>query len=334
MEKKYQIFVSSTFRDLVEERQDTIRSILDLGHIPAGMELFPASDIDQLVYIKKVIDECDYYILVIGGRYGSLDEQGISFTEREYDYAVDSGKVVLAFVHGSADSIPLGKSDTSPNLVAALSKFREKVMQGRLVKSWTTRESLESLVIKSIVHAIASFPANGWVRGNVSAGADILQQINDLRQRNDKLTADNRTLRLEAAPAIVDLAGVDENITVRYTYTRRYGNSTSEQKSELVITWLEIFVATAPLLKVATTSYSINRGLSTFLKEVRNVESVARFFDSDIEVVKTQLVALGYVKAFVSKTVKGGVAEFLQLTSGGSALLLQTLAVRTKKEQA
>jgi hypothetical protein len=56
-QKKYQVFVSSTFRDLVEERQDAIRNILDLKHIPAGMELFPASDTDQLVYIKKVIDE-------------------------------------------------------------------------------------------------------------------------------------------------------------------------------------------------------------------------------------------------------------------------------------
>jgi hypothetical protein len=59
LEKKYQIFVSSTFRDLVEERQDTIKSILDLGHIPAGMEGFPAIDMEQLKYIKKVIDQCD-----------------------------------------------------------------------------------------------------------------------------------------------------------------------------------------------------------------------------------------------------------------------------------
>lgn len=36
-QKKYQVFVSSTFRDLVEERQDAIRNILDLKHIPAGM---------------------------------------------------------------------------------------------------------------------------------------------------------------------------------------------------------------------------------------------------------------------------------------------------------
>jgi hypothetical protein len=88
LDKKYQIFVSSTFRDLVEERQDAIKSILDLGHIPAGMEGFPAIDMEQLKYIKKIVDQCDYYILIVAGRYGSVDADGISYTEKEYQYAV------------------------------------------------------------------------------------------------------------------------------------------------------------------------------------------------------------------------------------------------------
>jgi hypothetical protein len=91
MVKKYQVFISSTFRDLIDERQDTIRSVLDLGHIPSGMEIFPAADVQQFEYIKKIIDECDYYILIIGARYGSVDTDGVSFTEKEYAYAVERG---------------------------------------------------------------------------------------------------------------------------------------------------------------------------------------------------------------------------------------------------
>jgi hypothetical protein len=95
MQKKYQVFISSTYTDLVEERQIILRSILDLGHIPSGMELFSAADEEQFAYIKKIIDECDYYVLVIGGRYGSIDDSGISYTEKEYDYAVEKGVHVL-----------------------------------------------------------------------------------------------------------------------------------------------------------------------------------------------------------------------------------------------
>lgn len=219
MQKKFQIFISSTFRDLMEERQDAIRSVLDLGHIPAGMELFPAADIDQLEYIKKIIDECDYYILIIGGRYGSLDAEGISYTEREYDYAVESGRTVLAFVHGDASSIPVGKSDTAPRLVDALSEFREKIMAGRLVREWKTREQLEALVLKSLVHAISQFPAVGWVRGDAVASEDLLLQLNKLQNENSELIRKNSILLNSVQPDFENLAPLSTDVLVRYTGT-------------------------------------------------------------------------------------------------------------------
>lgn len=40
MNKKYQVFVSSTYEDLKNERQEIVEAILDAGHIPAGMEIF------------------------------------------------------------------------------------------------------------------------------------------------------------------------------------------------------------------------------------------------------------------------------------------------------
>lgn len=74
MDKRYQVFISSTFEDLKEERQAVSKAVLELNHMPAGMELFPASDDKAWQLIKEVIDASDYYVLIIGGRYGSLDE--------------------------------------------------------------------------------------------------------------------------------------------------------------------------------------------------------------------------------------------------------------------
>ncbi|MBU3890896.1 MULTISPECIES: DUF4062 domain-containing protein [Methylosinus] len=120
---KYQIFVSSTYRDLVEERNAIMRSILDLGQIPAGMESFLAADEEQLSYIKKIIDECDYYMVIIAGRYGSLDANGVSYTERKYDYAVESGKVVLGFIHEDPMQLPAAKNEVDPLLKEKLEAF-------------------------------------------------------------------------------------------------------------------------------------------------------------------------------------------------------------------
>ena len=94
MDIRYQVFVSSTYADLKAERQKVMQTLMQMDCIPAGMELFPATDEKQFEFIKSVIDDCDYYLLIIGGRYGTTTETGISFTEKEYDYAVERGSQV------------------------------------------------------------------------------------------------------------------------------------------------------------------------------------------------------------------------------------------------
>ena len=69
---KYQIFISSTFEDLKEARDNVMKAVLTMGHIPLGMEMFVADGNDQWVTIQKTIDECDYFIVIIGHRYGTL----------------------------------------------------------------------------------------------------------------------------------------------------------------------------------------------------------------------------------------------------------------------
>ncbi len=90
--KKYDIFVSSTFEDLKDERRTLQAHILKQGHSPVGMELFSAGNDDQWAIIKNVIDACDYYIVIIAGRYGSRTRTGISYTEREFRYARKSAQ--------------------------------------------------------------------------------------------------------------------------------------------------------------------------------------------------------------------------------------------------
>src|SRR3954453_18062379 len=106
MDKRYQVFVSSTFVDLQVERQHAIQALLALDCIPSGMELFPASDDDQWTLIKRVIDDCDYSLLILAGRYGSIGIDGIGYTEKEYDYAVSVKKPIIAFGRDPLSAMP------------------------------------------------------------------------------------------------------------------------------------------------------------------------------------------------------------------------------------
>ena len=90
--RKFSIFISSTYEDLKKERQALVGVALENNFIPVGMEQFHAAPTSQWNVITKMIDECDFYLLVIGARYGSIDEEtGISYTEKEYNYAKTKG---------------------------------------------------------------------------------------------------------------------------------------------------------------------------------------------------------------------------------------------------
>jgi hypothetical protein len=109
-DRRYQIFVSSTFRDLLEERQAALQAILEMGHIPSGMEIFPAASETPWELIAKIIDDCDYYVVIVGGKYGSIEQDGVSYTEKEYDLAQERGKPTLGFLRRDLEELPITES--------------------------------------------------------------------------------------------------------------------------------------------------------------------------------------------------------------------------------
>ncbi|MGO7152737.1 DUF4062 domain-containing protein [Rhizobium leguminosarum] len=326
--KKYQVFVSSTFRDLVDERQDTIRNILDLNHIPAGMELFPAADVEQLDYIKKVIDECDYYLLIVGGRYGSLDADGVSFTEREYDYAVTTGKFVIAFVHGEPEAISVKNSDIKPELATALRTFRDKVMNGRLVRTWKDRQDLQLVVLKSLMHAFSAHPQIGWIRGDTAANEQVLEQSNKALQENAELREQLAKLTTQQQPAFENIADLDDVVQIRYRtrYSSTRGLSYTDRTTTLK--WRQIFVPLAAELTTSKTDGVIFNAVKLAMKEVPDEYTPYDMNEMDSAKIKAQFIALGLITAFASKTTSGGYAEFLSLTAKGRTVYMGDIVVR------
>ena len=144
---------------------------------------------DQFEYIKKVIDECDYYLLIIGARYGSTDKEGVSYTEREFDYARSVEKTVIALLHDDIENLPMKNFDADQSLKAKLDAFREKVKTGRMVRFWNNRDQLIAAMMQAIMKAISTYPALGWIRGDAAASEEIMQQFLQLRSAFDELTA-------------------------------------------------------------------------------------------------------------------------------------------------
>lgn len=328
MNKRYQIFVSSTYADLKDERSQVIQTLMEMDCIPAGMELFPAADEEQWAFIKKVIDDCDYYLVIIGGRYGSTTPEGVSYTEKEYEYAIEKGLKVLAFIHEKPDDIPVGKSDIDPEVRGRLMAFREKVATGRLVKFWKIAEELPGLVSLSLTKTIKTYPAVGWVRADQVSSTETLTEINELRKRNQELERVASQLKVpEPAPAVPNLAGLDEQFIA--TGTHWWRDTKNEWKC--VLTWRDLFALIAPyLLQHPNDEYVKSIYTSNLHQRADSSGTTANMDDQSFQTIKIQLMALGLVDVQYLQTVKGGMALFWSLTDQGKAHLLKLRTVKSE----
>jgi hypothetical protein len=144
-------------------------ALLGMGRcIPAGMELFGAAALPPWEYITRVLDVTDYFVLVFGSRYGSSPpDGGASYTEREYDYAVENKIPVLAFVPSKERRLLEEHIETDHARREALREFRNKVEQRHLVTKWSNPTELAQEVTTSLWREFHDTPRPGWVRGVV-----------------------------------------------------------------------------------------------------------------------------------------------------------------------
>ncbi len=117
--------------------------------------------------IEQVIDESDYYVIIVAARYGTLvPKSKISYTEREFDYARRVGKPILAFYHSSPREIAVKKAEGSPAGWKRLEKFIAKLKTNRVCKPWNNPADLPSAVKSALQQAFRDTPQTGWTRAN------------------------------------------------------------------------------------------------------------------------------------------------------------------------
>ncbi len=200
MNPKYQVFISSTKLDLIPERAKVLESVLRLGHIPIGMEYFNAADDTQWKLIERRIEESDYYVVIVAHRYGSIDEEtGLSYTEKEYDYAKKLGIPTIAFVLDRSVSWPGGKDfrEDDPKLNEGLNRFIDKI-QKKMRNSWLNKDDLATNVTLSLNELMTGTPRTGWIRADQAASPETAKELTLLSKENRELREE--VTRLQESP--------------------------------------------------------------------------------------------------------------------------------------
>lgn len=187
-----QVFVSSTYEDLKEERQAAVEAILSSGHIPAGMELFAAGDESQMTVIRRWIDESDVFLLILGGRYGSLEpESGKSYIHLEYEYALEQAKPLFAVVTTEAcleeKSREVGLRVVEREHQAKLSGFRSLVTS-KMVRFWDDPKDIKLAVHEKLNELLRDKDLVGWIPGTETVDtAPLAAEIARLGKENADL---------------------------------------------------------------------------------------------------------------------------------------------------
>ena len=264
--KRYQIFISSTYDDLKKERSTVVESILKLRHIPVGMEQFVATNDSQFNYIKRIIDETDYYVLIIGNRYGTIADNGISYTEKEFDYAVSKGIPILAFVHKNPDMLSVDKSEATQIGKEKLIEFKKKVGGNhRLVTmlAWETPDTLAKEVVVALTNSFNDNPRPGWERVSGDDNATLSEQINNLKLENEDLKSQlNEVFDKPGDMNAVNEFHWNDNIDIKgYSNMDEYSGMYMPVKC----TWAQLFTLWGIFLIGKMDDYSSKRALEKAL---------------------------------------------------------------------
>jgi hypothetical protein len=348
MDKRYQVFVSSTFEDLIEARKEIIQALLELDCIPAGMELFPAADDDQWTLIKRVIDDCDYYLVVIGGRYGSIGTNGMSYTQMEYEYAVAQGKPVIAFLHKDPNSLPAKYTEKTTEGRQKLDEFRTLV-QNKMCKYWITPADLGSVVSRSLIKLIKNNPAIGWAKADLLPDQSTAEEMLKLRKRIETLETELTETRSTTANNSQHLAQGEDSIELRFTLGVFKSNTVWAPDKSLddiyATTWNQIFSLLSPFLIDEASDSVMKKELERFIvQETKSrytnlddkvgfkVVKIDRFNlnGDDFNTIKVQLLALRLMSKSSKKKTRSvnDKSAYWTLTPYGERIMTELRAIR------
>jgi Domain of unknown function (DUF4062) len=189
--RKLQVFLSSTYEDLIDHRLAAMEAVLAAGHIPAAMEQFSPGDETAWEKITAWIDESDAFILILGGRYGSVEpKSGKSFVQLEYEYASERKKPFFALVVSDAHHEQRVKEcGLAVDERERPERYREfkRLVTERLCAYWNDKKDIKTAIFQKLPEWSQRSDVVGWVRANEAANPEVMNELARLSQENREL---------------------------------------------------------------------------------------------------------------------------------------------------
>ena len=217
-----------------------------LGCLPCGLELNPAS-VGAWAAIKKLIDESDYYVLLVGSRYGTLSPSGVSFTHMEYVYAATKQKPILVLLHDAPETRPVELQESTPEGKLKFRDFRQLLQRG-LTAGWNDERSLELSIRQHLPQLIASRPMPGWVKANQVSNPQLEKENQALKERLAQLEQERDDWLGKSDSSLGQLAQGQDLFELSYRCKAYAAGNCEDVSVRSQLPWNAIFLSFAPYL--------------------------------------------------------------------------------------
>lgn len=324
MNKKYSVFVSSTYEDLKDERQEVVNALLQMDCFPIGMEFFNASDQTQWEMIKTLIDECDYYVLIIAGRYGTVEPtSGKSYTQMEYEYARSQGIPTIAFLYDHPEKLAVEKVDDEHK--AELEAFKKEV-KTHMCRPWSSAKDLSGQVVLSLQRLFKTHKRTGWMRADEKSSNEQNKELLRLREENEKLQERMKRMEENAPEGTEDLCQGEDK--VKLLFSADIDDEYYDEELTIDLTWNEICRVILPHLIQKDWGRNMDGYIEDYIESLEPQYSRVSLRDECFQVIKVQLIALGLIEAAEMPKNRQDTSEVWQLTKYGRLTLLRLNALR------
>lgn len=200
IDKRYHVFISTTGSDMQVERTVLSQTLVSQGFFSWGLEQRTPL---TTAFARRQIDDCDYFILMLGSRYGELSASGVSYLHLEYIYAVTKQKPILVLLHESPDSRLPELQEPDQEGRVKFQDFRRQLQRERdMVVTFRDTRDLEMALRHAMPQLTARYPAQGWIRPNQT----LIQQLQD---DNEQLR--QKLLQLESQQRVAVSSGTAAN---------------------------------------------------------------------------------------------------------------------------
>lgn len=161
LDTRYQIFISTSGRDMQPERMVLSQTLVGMGFFAWGLEhRTPLTT----TLARRQIDECDYVILLLGSQYGEQAISGVSYLSLEYEYALSQAKPIIVFMHEQPENREIDLQETHPQLKDKFLAFRKKLLhEAKHIFYFKTPRELELAVRLNIPLMVEQHMGQGWV---------------------------------------------------------------------------------------------------------------------------------------------------------------------------